>query len=73
MKPGDVVKSKEINKSVGVMGSSLRLAKIFEGFAIVLSKNHNSKHIMIMKASGETMLIKASFLELVIDSQNIKE
>ena len=63
MKAGDIVMCKEILKPVGVMGSTLKKYKKFEGFAIVIS---NCKNIStIMRYDGSIINIKNSFLKVV--------
>ena len=67
MKVGDLVRCKEILKPAGVMGSTLKKYKRFEGFAIII--NSKKEWVKIMKNCGSIEIIKSSFLEVVSESR----
>ena len=63
MKVGDLVRAKEMLKPVGVMGSTLKKYKKFEGIAIVLRTSGSV--VTIMNQSGGIISVKDLSLELV--------
>ena len=67
MKPGDVVRCKELIKPSGVMGSTLKKYKVFNGVAIVLKIEKNIATVML--SSSSILSIKVNFLEVVCESR----
>lgn len=65
MKLGDIVSCKTLVKPTGVMGSSLKEYKHFDGLAMVVGKK--KKNTIIMKYDGKIISIKTSFLKIVIE------
>ena len=63
MIPSDIVECKETFKPTGVMGSTLKKQKLFEGLALVLSVR--AKHTKIMLTNYKFMIIKTSYLNIV--------
>ena len=51
MKSSDLVCSKRVLKSAGVMGSSLKPCLIFEGFGIIIATSDNRAKIMLSDSS----------------------
>tara|TARA_B100000287_G_C20275971_1_gene639991 strand:- start:419 stop:622 length:204 start_codon:yes stop_codon:yes gene_type:complete len=62
VKVGDIIRSRTLIKSTGVMGSKLTPYKEFQGYAIVLKVK--KRYVKIMKPNYEIIDIKISFLEI---------
>ena len=63
MIPTDIVECKEVLKSTGVMGSTLKKQKLFEGLALVLSVR--AAHTKIMLTNYKLMIVKTKYLNIV--------
>ena len=66
MKAADIVDCKVRLKASGVMGSSLKEFKDFEGFALVLDFNKSKTLTKIMKVGMKIVWVKTSSLNCVI-------